>query len=83
METQSERNEQSKEIEKFRTENKKHFADMNRRINDGKLYHEKLTKEVKSCLSTPSRYINYQIPYDSVLTGNKNHPTFEVKFLLY
>ena len=46
MEIQSERNQQSKEIEQFRTDNKKLFADMNRKITDGKIYHEKLTKEV-------------------------------------
>ena len=46
MEIQSERNQQSKEIEQFRTDHKKLFADMNRKINDGKIYHEKLTKEV-------------------------------------
>ena len=46
MEIQSERNQQSKEIEQFRTDNKKLLADMNRKINEGKMYHEKLTKEV-------------------------------------
>ena len=46
MEIQSERNQQSKEIEQFRTDNKKLLADMNRKINEGKIYHEKLTKEV-------------------------------------
>ena len=46
MEIQSERNQQSNEIEQFRTDNKKLFADMNRKINDGKIYHEQLTKEV-------------------------------------
>ena len=47
MEIQGERNQQSKAIEQFKTENKKYLANMNRRINDGKIYHEQLTEEVK------------------------------------
>ena len=58
MEIQAERNHQTKDIDQFRSENKKYLADMNRKINDGKIYHEQLTKEVNVLHeSSPYQYI--------------------------
>ena len=75
MEMQNEREHQTKDIEQFKNESNKFLAEMNRRINDGKVQHENLTKEVTYLARwLPSFWVvgliplvNYGFVFNSVL----------------